>query len=53
MRRDRLDRGFKSLKVGLMLCQAREKKEMTQEQLGQIIQKNAVVFPELKMIQVI
>lgn len=38
-RRDRLDREFKSLRVGLMLREAREKKHMTQEQLGQIIDK--------------
>lgn len=38
-RRDRLDREFKSLRVGLMLREAREKKHMTQDQLGQIIDK--------------
>jgi len=38
-RRDRLDREFKSLRVGLMLREAREKKHMTQEQLGQIVDK--------------
>ena len=38
-RRDRLDREFKSLKIGLMLREAREKKKMTQDQLGQIIEK--------------
>jgi len=38
-RRDRLDREFKSLRVGLLLREAREKKQMTQDQLGQIIDK--------------
>jgi DNA-binding XRE family transcriptional regulator len=38
-RRDRLDRDFKSLRVGLMLREAREKKQMTQDQLGEIIDK--------------
>lgn len=38
-RRDRLDREFKSLRVGLMLREAREKKQMTQDQLGQVIDK--------------
>jgi DNA-binding XRE family transcriptional regulator len=38
-RRDRLDREFKSLRVGLLLREAREKKHMTQDQLGQIIDK--------------
>jgi DNA-binding XRE family transcriptional regulator len=38
-RRDQLDREFKSLKIGLMLREAREKKKLTQDQLGQIIEK--------------
>ena len=38
-RRDLLDRDFKSLRVGLMLREAREKKHLTQDQLGQIIDK--------------
>jgi DNA-binding XRE family transcriptional regulator len=38
-RRDRLDREFKSFKIGLMLREAREEKKLTQEQLGQIIDK--------------
>ena len=39
VRRDKLDREFKSLKIGLMLRDAREKKQMTQDQLGSIIDK--------------
>ena len=39
VRRDKLDREVKSLKVGLMLREAREKKQMTQDQLGHIIDK--------------
>lgn len=38
-RRDHLDRDFKSLRVGLMLREAREKKHLTQDQLGLIIDK--------------
>jgi DNA-binding XRE family transcriptional regulator len=38
-RRDKLDREFKSLKVGLMLRDAREQKKLTQDQLGQLIDK--------------
>jgi DNA-binding XRE family transcriptional regulator len=38
-RRDKLDRDFKSLKLGLMLREAREKKQLTQDQLGLIIDK--------------
>jgi DNA-binding XRE family transcriptional regulator len=39
IRRDRLDREFKSLKIGLQLREAREKKKMTQDQLGVIVDK--------------
>ena len=38
-RRDQLDREFKSLKVGLMLREARERKKLTQDQLGTLIDK--------------
>jgi len=38
-RRDRLDREFKSFKIGLMLREAREQKKMTQDQLGLKIEK--------------
>jgi len=38
-RRDELERDFESLKIGLLLRQAREQKRMTQEQLGTIINK--------------
>jgi DNA-binding XRE family transcriptional regulator len=39
LRRDKLDREFKSFKIGLMLRDAREQKKMTQDQLGEIIDK--------------
>lgn len=38
-RRDDLERDAESFKIGLMLKQARESKKLTQEQLGQIIDK--------------
>ena len=38
-RRDKLDREFESFKVGLMLKKAREEKQLTQEQLGNLIDK--------------
>ncbi len=38
-RRDELDRGFESFKIGLLLRQAREEKNLTQSQLGDIIDK--------------
>jgi DNA-binding XRE family transcriptional regulator len=38
-RRDELDRDFESFKIGLLLRNAREEKNLTQEQLGEIIDK--------------
>ncbi|MEE9438807.1 MAG: helix-turn-helix transcriptional regulator [Saprospiraceae bacterium] len=38
-RRDELIRSFESFKIGLMLRDAREKKNLTQSQLGEIIDK--------------
>lgn len=38
-RRDELERDFESFKIGLLLRNAREEKNMTQEQLGELIDK--------------
>ena len=38
-RRDELEREFESFKVGLLLRKAREEKNLTQEQLGEIVDK--------------
>jgi len=38
-RRDELDRSFESLKVGLLLRQARESKNITQSELAVIVNK--------------
>lgn len=38
-RRDDLEREAETFKIGLLLKQARESKKLTQEQLGQIIDK--------------
>lgn len=38
-RRDKLESEFRSLKVGLMLREAREQKMLTQEQLGEKVDK--------------
>jgi len=38
-RRDELDRDFESFKIGLLLRNAREEKNLTQEQLGELIHK--------------
>lgn len=39
-RRDQLDREVRALKIGLMLRQARESKNMTQEDLARVIEKD-------------
>jgi len=38
-RRDQLDRDFESFKIGLLLRNAREEKNLTQKQLGELIDK--------------
>jgi DNA-binding XRE family transcriptional regulator len=38
-RRDELERDFESFKIGLLLRNAREEKKLTQEQLGELIDK--------------
>jgi DNA-binding XRE family transcriptional regulator len=38
-RRDELDRNFESLKVGLLLRQARESKKITQSELAEMVDK--------------
>jgi len=38
-RRDELERDFQSFKIGLLLKKAREEKNMTQQQLGDIVDK--------------
>ena len=38
-RRDRLEREFEGIRIGLLLRKAREEKQLTQQQLGEIINK--------------
>ena len=38
-RRDELDRDFEAFKIGLLIRNAREEKNLTQEQLGELIDK--------------
>lgn len=38
-RRDELEREFESFKIGLLLKKAREEKQMTQDQLAEILDK--------------
>lgn len=39
LRRDELDRDVETFKIGLLIRQARESKNMTQEELGNVISK--------------
>ena len=39
VRRDELERDFDSFKIGLLLRKAREEKNLTQEQLGELVNK--------------
>jgi len=47
-RRDDLDRDFQSLKIGLLLREARQKKELTQEQLAQIVDKKRTYISRIE-----
>ena len=38
-RRDDLDRDFESFKIGMLLRQAREQKQLTQQQLADLVEK--------------
>ena len=38
-RRDDLDRDFESFKIGLLLRQAREQKQLTQQELADLVEK--------------
>lgn len=38
-RRDQLDRDFESIKIGILLRKAREEKNLTQEQLAELVHK--------------
>ena len=38
-RRDELERDFESFKIGLLLRKAREEKNLTQQQLGELVDK--------------
>ena len=47
-RRDRLEREFDSFKIGLLLKQAREKKQLTQEALAEKIDKKRSYISRLE-----
>ncbi|MEN9422541.1 MAG: hypothetical protein RLZZ107_2026 [Bacteroidota bacterium] len=47
-RRDELERDFESFKIGLLLKKAREEKNLTQEQLAQIVEKKRTFISRLE-----
>ena len=47
-RRDELDRDFESFKIGLLLKKARESKQLTQEQLGDLVDKNRTYISRIE-----
>ncbi len=47
-RRDQLEREAETFKIGLLLKKARESKKMTQEELGQIIDKKRTYISRIE-----
>ncbi len=47
-RRDELDRNFESFKIGLLLRNAREEKNLTQEQLGGLVNKKRTYISRIE-----
>lgn len=47
-RRDELERDFESFKIGFLLKKAREEKNLTQEQLAQIVEKKRTFISRLE-----
>jgi DNA-binding XRE family transcriptional regulator len=47
-RRDELERDFESFKIGLLLKKAREEKNMTQQQLGDIVDKKRTYISRIE-----
>ena len=47
-RRDELERDFESFKIGLLLKKAREEKKMTQQQLGDIVDKKRTYISRIE-----
>jgi len=50
-RRDNLEREAESFRIGLMLKKARESRQLTQQELGQIIDKKKLTIPRSKMTE--
>jgi DNA-binding XRE family transcriptional regulator len=47
-RRDELERDFESFKIGLLLRNAREEKNLTQEQLGKLVDKKRTYISRIE-----
>jgi len=47
-RRDNLDREFESFRIGLLLKKARESRNMTQEELGQLVDKKRTYISRIE-----
>lgn len=47
-RRDELEREFESFKVGLLLKKAREEKQLTQEQLAELVDKKRTYISRIE-----
>jgi DNA-binding XRE family transcriptional regulator len=47
-RRDELDREFDSFRIGLLLKNAREKKHLTQQQLGDLVDKKRTYISKIE-----
>lgn len=47
-RRDELDREFESFKIGLLLKKAREEKQLTQEELGVLVDKKRTYISRIE-----
>lgn len=47
-RRDELEREFESFKIGLLLRKAREEKNLTQEQLGELVDKKRTYISRIE-----
>jgi DNA-binding XRE family transcriptional regulator len=47
-RRDNLERDFESIKIGLLLREAREEKKLTQKQLGELVSKKRTFISRIE-----
>jgi DNA-binding XRE family transcriptional regulator len=47
-RRDELDREFDSFRIGLLLKNAREEKHLTQQQLGELVDKKRTYISKIE-----